>query len=277
MNNKNSLLLPILTVLLILLTACNGNGVFSGDDPGTDASYNNVENVKRQDLQEQSAELGSEVECANGDFASGKLIYTAINVSIVTNKTGIPLDGGFTDDAAFNFYLGEDKAEYDPGKEIGYRYPNITDENGAFVEGGYLVLVDFHVQSDDAKSYTTSDLDSEGYPMGMFDDPYLFTPAPILVDLSKLTDEYYAGAVYQYFSLKDEGHVVEFAPGHSVYCFRLEPGENIDFTLGWLVTDEQYNGLVDVSKLAIAFGSTIDGKSIATTVPLDIDLGAASA
>lgn len=277
MNRKNGCLFPILTVLLILLTACNGDGAFSENNPGTDESYNNVENVKQQDLQEQSAELGSEVECATGDFASGKLIYTATNVSIVTNKTSLPLDGGFTDDAALNFYLGEDKAEYDPGKEISYRYPNITDENGDFVEGGYLVLVDFHVRSDDAKSYTTSDLDSSGYPMGMFDDPYLFTPTPILVDLSKWTDEYYAGTAYQYFSLKDEEHEVEFAPGHSVYCFRLEPGENIDFTLGWLVTDEQHNGLVDVSKLAIAFGSTIDGKSIVTTVPFDIDLGAPSA
>lgn len=277
MNNRNVLLLPVLTGLLILLTACNGNGVSSGDNPGTDVSYNNVDNVKQQDLQEQSVELGSEVECAPGYFASGKLIYTATNVSIVTDKIDIPLDGGFTDDAAFNFYLGEDEAEYDPGKDISYRYPNITDENGAFVEGGYLVLVDFHVQSDDAKSYTTSDLDSEGYPMGMFDDPYLFTPTPVLVDLSKLTDEYYAGTPYQYFSLRDEEHEVEFEPGHSLYCFRLEPGESIDFTLGWLVTDEQYNGLVDVSKLAIDFGSTIDGKSVVTRVPLDIDLGAAAA
>ena len=214
-------------------------------------------------LQKYHASLEDEIEYSMTDFASGKLVYTARNVRIVNSTADIPIDGDFRSSASLKFYFGDSGEKYDSSLDVSFRYPEICNGDGEFITGGYLILVDFSVRNDGAAMYTTNDLDSDGYPLGRFDDPYLFIPMVFLADMSKIDDEYYASLSFDYYSrMYEETEAYD--------SFHLEPGETLGFTLGWLVTDEQFDGLVDISSLALEFGAETAEECSVTYIELNL-------
>lgn len=54
------------------------------------------------------------------------------------------------------------------------RGPSFVLENGEFVDGIYLVLVDAAAESNGAESTTIYDLIKDGYPRGRDEDKYAF-------------------------------------------------------------------------------------------------------
>ena len=171
---------------------------------------------------------------------SGKLVCTFHGIRLSDDISELSNPEGFRSDAAI-FCVDN------------LSYPEFIQEDGQFVPGVYLLLVNITVTSDGAVSNTRRDRDSMGNPLGQFDDPYLFRSDDLVfvVDLApELTSRGFIGTyAMAYFS--DMNRRAE----HPV-VFRLEPGESIDVTVGFLVSDIQQGGDTYFDSLYLADGLT---------------------
>lgn len=173
-------------------------------------------------------------------ISDGTLAFTVSNARAVCHAADIPGSAEcFSYDAEVWFQEDE--------KVSVYRYPEFIDENGTFMEGSYLVLVDVSVENRDARNRSKSDGDP---PYGDFEDPYLFRADGILW----LTD-------------KEREYDVAFFSQRGKYdehpmAYRVEPGETVQFTLGFLVSSKPDGSLVDLSDVYAVTGGNTDSSII---------------
>ena len=170
------------------------------------------------------------------DIKEGALLFTVRNPRIVNRKQDIP-EGGFRDDSYS--VLPKEKGE------IVY-YPDFIEENGNFTEGVYLLLVDVRVYSDNATAYTKNDLDSGGVPRSLYDDPFFFRADPLI---NVCTTPYYIERESQFYCM-DFYSLMGQCDVHP-NGFRLEPQQEICFTVGFILDDIQFGGRMDLSKISL--------------------------
>lgn len=212
------------SLLLFSLVACSDKP----EQPPTILALNSTSPATPTDS-EESQDPNNHTDGVTLEFTrrlkEGELLCTVTNAQAVTREQDYALTADcFTRDAL----LAINHAD---GSETAYRYPDFIGTDGSYVEGGYLILVDMTVTSRDAVSYTTEDLDENGNPLGLYEDPYIFRADSFftLADLSEVKDgPYYWYSDVEYFSAR--GQRTE----HSM-AYRLEPGESISFTLGFLL------------------------------------------
>lgn len=233
MKTKQWLALGAVACLLISLTGCR-----RGPDP-RNATFLNLHGtqptvlpdttapgtVPSQSVPEPTGQRSGVTLEFTRHLKEGKLLCTVTDAQAVTREQDYALTADcFTHDARL-------VVNHADGSETAYRYPDFIGSDGSYVEGGYLILVDMTVTSQDAVSYTTEDLDENGNPLGLYEDPYIFRADLFftLADLSEVKDgPYYWYSDVEYFSAR--GRQAE----HSM-AYRLEPGESISFTLGFLL------------------------------------------
>lgn len=202
-------------------------------------------------------------ECTPGDFGarylvSGKLIYTVTGARAVSDRAGIP-EGAFQKSA-------DDVLMFPNGEGVEYRYPDFIQEDGSFIDGAYLILVDMTVESQDAANLTAAEVDENGVK-GKYDSPYIFR-ADYFFCLTDLSEEGQTGGLDspiiqhpKFFSLCGQREEHSFA-------FELLPGETIAFTIGFLVGDYPSGAPRSLSELCL---TDVMGTSAATFVHLNLE------
>lgn len=221
-------------------------------------SENNDETNSRGTLK-----LGEAFEDPNA-LKSGKLTHTILNAKVVTCLDDVPSVDCFFEEV---FHYRAESGQWEIGTT-----PSFVMEDGTFSDA-YLILLDVETTSDGATQYTTKDLDSDGYPLGEYDDPYLFRADYFgtLVALNhKENNElnYYGLACPEYYSYYNKD--LSLPDPHITY--RLEPGETIKYTIGFILLDEYFTGFgceIDFSEL---YFSTPGQQTWSTLV--DLNLGA---
>lgn len=228
-----------------------------------------------------------EEKLERNDAKNGSLIYTFSNARMVTKE---PVEGSAADTMLL---FKED------GSSLAYR--DVVQDDGSFIDGVYMLLFDVTVQSRDAEMHTIFEVDDEEIPLGQWPDPYIFSAGGIaLVDTSSATTDredkkgefpYYATEqTMNYFSQKDElinsKEIEEIAASsedpklateviqkmrlenHGWGSFRIEPGEEITYTIGYVVGDRNAGFMWNLDSLALAFY----GNSLNYNVFIDLDL-----
>lgn len=228
-----------------------------------------------------------EEKLEGNDAKNGSLIYTFSNARMVTKE---PVEGSAADTMLL---FKED------GSSLAYR--DVVQDDGSFIDGVYMLLFDVTVQSRDAEMHTIFEVDDEEIPLGQWPDPYIFSAGGIeLVDTSSATTDredkkgefpYYATEqTMNYFSQKDElinsKEIEEIAAlsedpklateviqkmrleNHGWSSFRIEPGEEITYTIGYVVGDRNAGFMWNLDSLALAFY----GNSLNYNVFIDLDL-----
>lgn len=170
-------------------------------------------------------------------FKSGELIYTVSNPRLINRESDIPA-GSFVSDAYTILpKTKDDRAVF---------YPDFINDDGEFTSGVYLLLIDVSVYSDDAIAYTKNDLDFEGFPKSLYDDPFFFRADPIINLCS--TSQYIEG-VSQYYSMAFYS-LMSQSEVHPM-GFHIEPRETIIFTVGFLVDDARFGGRMDLANISL--------------------------
>lgn len=151
------------------------------------------------------------------EFRSGKLVYTITDANVVTHTSQLSTQlHAFTYDA---------RLELDSSNEWQHlELPGCIREDGSFEEGWYLVTLDITVENDHAEM-----LKGEPY---LFDAHRLLT----LADLRYKTAGNYRCFNIDYFSAMTD-------PEGRKTTFRLAPGEEIRFTIGYLVRNPDFSSL----------------------------------
>ena len=166
----------------------------------------------------------------NNSFVSGRLIYTVTDIRVAKHADELPIGiDGFTCEACLT-------------KDENYRWtegirPDFIDESGAFAEGWCVVVVDITVYNDDAAMLIGENSNH---------DPYVFRADSLLniADCSKPAAYNYPYSTPDYFSQINRGKGHEFA-------FRLEPGEETSFSIGFMVSTELMLGAYDLRNLKL--------------------------
>lgn len=238
---------PLIIILSISLlfcfsacSQCNQTTVYSNN------AYHNYL------VSESTFELSTEMY----GLESGKLLLTISNARKIYNSQDIPANGGFVQPLHLWQVKNNEYIDYHDDKVFG--------ANGSFLKNAYMVLVDVTVESQAAVAVTDPNEGMVNDDPYLYEDPYIFDCAMI-----RLTD--LGGNVYQglfptmpvtYYSRKD------MCQEHPRY-YRLEPGETISFTLGFLVGGYREDGsLIDPSDLAL--GATM-GETNAAYVLLGLE------
>lgn len=206
--------------------------------------------------------LGEAFEDPNA-LKSGKLTHTITDAKVITCLEDVP-----SVDCLFErvFHYRTESGEWEVGS-----LPTFVAEDGTFSDA-YLILLDVETTSDGATQYTTKDLDADGYPLGEYDDPYLFRADAFgtLVALNhKENNEwnYYGLAYIEYYSNYNKD--LSLPDPHITY--RLEPGETIKYTIGFILEDEIFTGFgceIDFSEL---YFSTPGQQTWSTLVDLNLE------
>lgn len=245
---KNPRLISTIAFILflsLLFCACNSETEAPGISASTAPSVTPLQN---------SVQIGESFEVCPGMEADnpfylkeGKLVYTITDARVVNCKEDLPPLEGFPE----QLFRPE---EYDRGDDPVYLpYPYFVESDGSFSEGHCLVLIDVTVESQNAKCYTRNDLDAEGYGMGFYYDPYLFRMDELFLTDPTQTNKYGSSVISfsaEYLSLRN-AHP-EYPDAHATY--RLEPGETIQYTIGyhlWPELFEAYDAQMDLSTLCV--------------------------
>ena len=241
---KKFIAFALLFVLLCSLTACSleplqdvqnaVNGLINNEQTGADAN----------DSPQETLNLGDSFSEAFTILKSGSLHHTFKSARIVTSIDDIPNTDCFLREALQ--YLNENN-EWETGE-----LPVFVQEDGSFA-GAYVLLIDVTTTSENAVNYTTDDLDAEGYPLGEYDDPYLFRVDTLgtLVALNHPENNelnYWPLGHMEYNSLYY--HDPELPDNH--YSYHLEPGETIEYTIGFIIYEDCFTAFdceLDFSQL----------------------------
>lgn len=192
--------------------------------------------------------LGEAFEDPNA-LKSGKLTHTITNAKVIACLEDVPSVDCFFE-RVFH-YRAED------GQWVAGSLPTFVAEDGTFSDT-YLILLDVETTSDGATQYTTKDLDADGYPLGEYDDPYLFRADYFgtLVALNHTENNelnYYGLSYIEYYSNYNKD--LSLSDPHITY--RLEPGETIEYQIGFILEDEMFAG----------FGCEIDFSELYFSIP----------
>ena len=166
----------------------------------------------------------------DNSFVSGRLIYTLTDIRVAKHADELSIGtDGFTYEACLT---KDENNRWTDGVR-----PDFIDESGAFAEGWSVVVVDITVYNDDAAMVTDEN---------HYDDPYVFRADCLLniADCSKPATHNYPYSTPDYFSEINGRKEHEFA-------FRLEPGEEISFSIGFMVSTELMLGAYDIRNLKL--------------------------
>lgn len=198
------------------------------------------------------------VELTKGDsmIKKGKLDCLITDIKVISNISEIENTNGFVNDA-----------EVTVSNYGTLRYPDFITDNGMFVNGVYLLVVDVYVSNIDAVCYTTQEKLENGSTLGIYDNPYLFRAdflfylqdvhdgedGIVYEDSSGLQHIYIPSWGIDYYSNLGDG------PGDPV-SYELKPGESISFSVGFLVSDISMGGAMhfDALYLTEVVGSVED-------------------
>ncbi len=207
---------------------------------------------------------GLHFESTNGSgsgLISGSLVFSIHGARAVTSIDDVPNPNGFDGSCTLLMYVD--------GQEQIYHYPDDIPESGSFLEGSYLVLVDVTVESKDAVGRTQTD-----NPPGKFSDPYLFDARSLFTIVD--TGSTYQAAVgslfggekrYTSYYTEYYSRINEFAEDRMTY--RLLPGEQIDFTIGCIVGNNEDGSSKDLSSMCARVVDGADGKTTYVNLGLD--------
>lgn len=245
--NKNPRFISTIAFILflsLLFCACNSDTAAPGVSDSTGPSSAPPRN---------SIQIGESFEVCPGMetddpwyLKEGKLVYTITDAYVVNCREDLPPLEGFPETLF--------RPEYDRGDDpVSLPYPYFVESDGSFSEGHCLVLIDVTVESQNAKRYTRNDLDAEGYGRGFYYDPYFFRMDELYLTDPTQTNQYGSSLINlsaQYFSLRN-AHP-EYPDAHATY--RLEPGETIQYTIGyhlWSELFEAYDAQMNLSTLCV--------------------------
>ena len=228
----------------------------SPSETGGNASTD--EDSSQATLPQQSTDLMFEysAETAPDQILSGKMQFTISNPRVVTHRDDMP--GGDFSEAIAEIWTNGEVKEYVCYSQ---RFPSFILDDGSFVEGAKLVMVDVTVTNIDAKMRTQKDADENGKGGGDYTDPYVFRVDSLLsfTDTEKTTDAIsvfggvssagnYPQLNARYFSLLNNCEEHPFA-------FRLEPGETMTYTVGIVVGNNKDGSSRDLSTIAVRIAS----------------------
>lgn len=170
---------------------------------------------------------------------SGSLKVTLDGARLIEYRSDIPNEGMFVSGAFFTRF---------PHKtEDVFYYPNCFDSDGKFVEGAFLVLADVTFQNIDGVGYTKDDWgpDAVGVPEN---DPYIFN-AGMLLRLANLKEPKVDGPFYRSWDIAYIDGPMDF---------RIEPGESISMTVGFLVCCAFDGSPIDRTQLELCYKAIED-------------------
>ena len=158
-------------------------------------------------------------------LASGSLLYTITNARVVDS---IP------ETASVDCFMYDEFLVW--AQDTGWveqKLPYYINDDMSVKGGHYLLFVDVMVESNEARCFTRSDFDAEGYPLGQYEDPYIFRSDMLFLVNTDIPDPYVKSA-YHYFTLayfSQKHQHADYPANHVTY--RLEPGDTISFTIGY--------------------------------------------
>lgn len=255
---KKTICCLLVLCLLVLLPGCARKPADPVDDPiAMIPTLSNSEEAEQDTLK-----LGDSF-AEPTILKSGKLIHTLTDAKIVATIDEIPNTACFLRDA--RLYRNENN-EWEVGQ-----LPAFVQDDGTFA-GVYVLLIDVTTTSEDAVSYTTDDLDADGYPLGEYEDPYLFrvdTLGTLVAQNHPENNEYN----YQSIGYMEYNSLLEHDPTlpDNYYSYRLAPGETINYTIGFILYEEHFAALgfeLDFSQL---YFSTPGQQRWSTLVDLELE------
>lgn len=200
-----------------------------------DYRANGAKSFSRQELMSiyayaEKTEQGIRMIETNNSFVSGRLIYTLTDIRVAKHADELPIGtNGFTYEACLT-------------KDENYRWtegirPDFIDESGNFAKGWCVVVVDITVYNDNAAMLIGENSNH---------DPYVFRADSLLniADCSKPAAHNYPYSTPDYFSMINDRNEHEFA-------FKLEPGEETSFSIGFMVSTEVLQGAYDLRNLKL--------------------------
>lgn len=183
--------------------------------------------------------LGEPIEVAPRSCKEGKLIAAYSNARLVSRKSDIPNLNGIYDPWKLACQIREDGIHVYSYNGVG-ETPSFVQDDGEFLDGIYLLLLDVTIENIDCACYTTSDIGESGYPLGMYEDPYVFREVTMRGEwVWNSSEPYYRAGSAEYFSRMNE-------QPEDPLVFRLLPGETITYTVGFFIDE-----LVDLEHVFI--------------------------
>ena len=174
-------------------------------------------------------QIGDQLEITTG-LSEGALRMTVTEVSLITDGADVP-----------------------PRELFLEQYDRYVTADGNLKEGSYFVVLGMQIESVDA----TAELDLTN------EDPHLFRADSLLtlVDLTEKQSKNYYYQNINYFSLFGSNEQHPFA-------FTLEPGESIEFSVGFFVGTKKDGSQRDLSQLRAC---TSSGNPKSDFVDLNLD------
>lgn len=174
-------------------------------------------------------QVGDQLEVNTG-LSAGSLRMTVTDVSLITDGADLPPK---------EFFLEQ--------------YDRYVSSDGSLKEGSCFVVLDLQIESIDAAAEL--DLNNE--------DPYLFRADSLLtlVDLTEKQSKNYYYQNINYFSLFGSNEQHPFA-------FNLNPGDSIEFSIGFFVGNKKDGSERDLSQLRAC---TSSGNPKSDFIDLNLD------
>lgn len=179
---------------------------------------------------------------------SGNLKVTVGGARLIENRSDIPSEGTFLPEARIILW----ELFSDPHNEetyyisSSYYYPDCFDSGGKFIGDGFLALVDVTFENIDGVGYIKDDWGPDAG--GVSDDPYTFN-ASMLLRLAYLGEPKVDGPLYKNWDIAYVDGPMDF---------RIEPGESISMTVGFLVGNARDGGPVDRTQLELCYKAIED-------------------
>lgn len=195
--------------------------------------------------------------------ATGHLLCKVTDARIITKQEDCPPKEHLE---ASNLYASID------GERVRFPYEEWFSEGGAFDHGCRFLMAELTVTNVDAVSPTDTNLEGVVY-----NDPYRFAPHNFvrlanLCDLSTTEEEqsYYKIAVTYCSPWLDAPEDDPATSGQEHVSFRVQPGETVTFTVGFLLNTNRDGTPLDPSMLMLCRSSE---SGVETGLFIDLGLG----
>lgn len=264
MKKRLTTVLIAAAVVSLVLSACRKN--LLGGPLGGNENYATRITDNTEIMPENVIQLGESFDYYPGK-ATGHFECTVTGVRVVEEASQCP-----PYETVYSDYL----CDYVDGKEVTYRYADWFTEEGAFVHGCRIVLVDLTVTNVDAKALTAQSGDYSD--RGFFLDPYAFYAAQVvelvdLTNLQKVEDHYsYRGFSDLHFSRLGEFSEKDIPEtlGTDQHAIKILPGETVAYTIGFGLNTNGDGSPVDLSMLMLCRDANTDPE---TGLFIEIGLG----
>ena len=278
-------LIMLLLMLMLSITSCSDQKeepLYTLDLSGNQNAENPSAGTTGSSGEMKSELVFQITPALDSTMKSGELLLTISNARVINNATEIEdLDGLY--DSIVPVY---DQAGEHIYKHNSNRWPSFIEENGDFVDGVHLILIDVSVQSIDAHMRTIYDADENGLYAGSYADPYILR-SDHTIGLADLSGKVKNTDVASVFS--DGAGLGSYKTWYQAYfsksgdrsehpaAYYLEPGESIEYTVGYLIGNRSDGTDYDLSELylTVDFAKHIedDSPSVDKTYYIKLGLG----